>query len=135
MALEAHNLSVNFQGIRAIDGASLTLRRDEILGLIGPNGAGKTTLVNVLTGFQRPDIGSVRLAGVDVTDRPPFHIARIGIARTFQDVRLFGGLTVFENVEAGTHPGTGAGEWTHVIFRRAHQVPGPHPTSAPPYGG
>ena len=119
MVLEAHNLSVHFQGVRAIDGASLTLRRDEILGLIGPNGAGKTTLVNVLTGFQRPDIGSVRLAGIDVTNRPPFHIARIGIARTFQDVRLFGGLTVIETVEAGA---LGMGLKRRAARERADQV-------------
>ena len=117
--LEARDLSVHFQGIRAIDGASLTLRRDEILGLIGPNGAGKTTLVNVLTGFQRPDLGSVWLSGADVTRRQPFHIARSGVARTFQDVRLFNGLTVFQNVEAGA---LGMGLKRRAARERADQV-------------
>src|SRR5205823_5747987 len=82
---------------KAVDGVDLQLRRHEILGLIGPNGAGKTTLVNTLTGFQRPTDGSVHLDGVDVTGWPPDRLARAGLARTFQAVRLFSGLTVFES--------------------------------------
>lgn len=100
-ALEARDVHVRFEGVRAISGASLHLGQNEILGLIGPNGAGKTTLVNVLTGFQRPDQGGVWLAGKNVTGRTPFQLARNGVARTFQGVRLFGGLSVFQNVEAG----------------------------------
>ena len=99
--LEARDVHVRFEGVRAISGASLHMGQNEILGLIGPNGAGKTTLVNVLTGFQRPDQGSVWLSGHDVTGRAPFQLARDGVARTFQGVRLFGGLSVFQNVEAG----------------------------------
>jgi branched-chain amino acid transport system ATP-binding protein len=99
--LESRELKVHFEGVRAIDGVDLELRRGEILGLIGPNGAGKTTLVNTLTGFQRPTAGSVHLDGVDVTGWPPDRLARVGLARTFQAVRLFSGLTVFENVELG----------------------------------
>ena len=99
--LEARDVHVRFEGVHAISGATLQLGQKEILGLIGPNGAGKTTLVNVLTGFQRPDRGSVWLSGRDVTGRAPFQLARDGVARTFQGVRLFGGLSVFQNVEAG----------------------------------
>ena len=99
--LEARDVHVRFEGVRAISGASLHVGQNEILGLIGPNGAGKTTLVNVLTGFQRPDQGSVWLSGREVTGRSPFQLARDGVARTFQSVRLFGGLSVFQNVEAG----------------------------------
>ena len=76
------------------------MRQGEILGLIGPNGAGKTTLVNVLAGFQRATTGRVVLSGEDITTWEPSEIARAGLVRTFQDVRLFAGLTVFENVEA-----------------------------------
>ena len=83
-----------------MDGVDLTLRRGQILGLIGPNGAGKTTLVNALAGFQRATTGRVLLAGEDITTWEPSEIARAGLVRTFQDVRLFTGLTVFENVEA-----------------------------------
>ena len=118
-ALEARDVFVHFEGVRAIDGASLILRHDEILGLIGPNGAGKTTLVNVLTGFQRPDRGSVWLSGINVTGRPPYRLARDGIARTFQGVRLFDGLTVFENVEAGA---LGVGLGRRAARERAGQV-------------
>jgi branched-chain amino acid transport system ATP-binding protein len=99
--LECRELKVHFEGVRAVDGVDLELHRGEILGLIGPNGAGKTTLVNTLTGFQRPTAGSVHLNGVDVTGWPPDRLARVGLARTFQAVRLFSGLTVFENVEIG----------------------------------
>ena len=99
--LECRELKVHFEGVRAVDGVDLELRCGEILGLIGPNGAGKTTLVNTLTGFQRPTAGSVHLDGVDVTGWPPDRLARGGLARTFQAVRLFSGLTVFENVELG----------------------------------
>ncbi len=99
--LEAREVHVRFEGVRAIAGASVSLGQNEILGLIGPNGAGKTTLVNVLTGFQRPDQGGVWLSGQEVTGRAPFQLARDGVVRTFQGVRLFGGLSVFQNVEAG----------------------------------
>lgn len=79
----------------------MVLRPGEIKGLIGPNGAGKTTLVNAISGFQSMLAGKVLLAGRDVTGWSPDHLAREGLARTFQNVRLFGGLTVFENVEVG----------------------------------
>ena len=100
-ALNLVDAAVSFQGVRAIEGVSLELRRGEILGLIGPNGAGKTTLVNVLTGFQKPGRGRVILRGEDVTDWPPYRRSRHGLARTFQNALVFGRLTVMENVEAG----------------------------------
>ncbi len=99
-AMAAEAISVRFGGLTAIDGVSLSLGRAEVLGLIGPNGAGKTTFVNVLTGFQRPSAGRVRLAGQDITGWPPHRIGRAGLARTFQGVRLFLGLSVIENVAA-----------------------------------
>jgi branched-chain amino acid transport system ATP-binding protein len=99
-ALEVRAVRVHFEGVKAVDGVDLTIRRGEILGLIGPNGAGKTTLVNVLSGFQRPTSGSVWLDGADVTGWTPSRLARAGLVRTFQAVRLFSGLSAFENVEA-----------------------------------
>jgi branched-chain amino acid transport system ATP-binding protein len=92
---------VNFQGLRAINRVSLTLARGEVLGLIGPNGAGKTTLVNVLTGFQEVDEGSVKLGSADMKGWKPHERSRRGLVRTFQSVLPFGGLTALENVEAG----------------------------------
>jgi branched-chain amino acid transport system ATP-binding protein len=96
--LSARGLTVDFRGLRAIDGVDLDLARGEILGLIGPNGAGKSTLVNVLTGFQ-DSAGSLTVDGVDVTRFAPGRRARLGVRRTFQNVRLFGAMTVYENVE------------------------------------
>ena len=104
--LEARDLKVHFGGVRAVDGVGLALRKGEILGLIGPNGAGKTTLVNALSGFQKPTAGTVLLDGADVTGWSPHRLARRGLARTFQSVRLFPDLTVLENVELG---GVGVG--------------------------
>ena len=101
LRLEVDGVTVDFQGLRAIENVSLDLRPGEILGLIGPNGAGKTTLVNVLTGFQPPTTGCVRLNGVDITPWPSHKRGRAGLARTFQSVLLFRGLSVVENVEAG----------------------------------
>ena len=99
-SLEARDIRVHIRGVRAVDGVDLTLHQGEILGLIGPNGAGKTTLLNVLSGFQRPTTGAVELNGEDITAWAPSEIARAGLVRTFQDVRLFPMLTIFENVEA-----------------------------------
>src|SRR4029077_1191148 len=100
-SLGVEGVTVDFQGLRAIEKVSLSLAPGEILGLIGPNGAGKTTLVNVLTGFQQPTQGRVRLARADIPLWPAFKRSRAGLARTFQSVLLFKGLSVMENIEAG----------------------------------
>jgi branched-chain amino acid transport system ATP-binding protein len=99
--LHASDVHVHFAGVRAVDGVDLSLQPRHILGLIGPNGAGKTTLVNALSGFQPLTAGTVRLGGIDVSDWPPDRRAVLGLGRTFQNVRLFPALTVYENVEAG----------------------------------
>lgn len=97
--LDVEGLTKDFVGLRALDSVSLTLERGEILGLIGPNGSGKTTLINVVTGFLKPTEGRVRVGDVDITAWPPHKIAELGLARTFQTLKLFLGLTVLENVE------------------------------------
>ena len=99
MSLVAEGVSVRFGGLAAIEDVSFTLEPGEIVGLIGPNGAGKTTLVNVLSGFQKPSAGEVRLEGRRFVGATPDAFARAGIARTFQAVRLFKGLSVSENLE------------------------------------
>ncbi|MDI6692704.1 MAG: ABC transporter ATP-binding protein [Anaerosomatales bacterium] len=97
---EVRNLKKHFAGLKAVDGVSFSVRTGEILGLIGPNGSGKTTLVNVVTGLLPATEGSILLDGEDLTRRPAHDRARKGLARTFQTVRLFGQMTVLENVEA-----------------------------------
>lgn len=97
--LAVEGLTKDFVGLRALDSVSLTLERGEILGLIGPNGSGKTTLINVVTGFLKPTEGRVRVGDVYITGWPPHRIAELGLARTFQTIKLFLGLTVLENVE------------------------------------
>jgi branched-chain amino acid transport system ATP-binding protein len=101
-------VSRSFEGVLAVDGVTLELRRGEVLGLIGPNGAGKSTLVNLMSGFDRPDAGSVTLGERDVTRWPPSRRARHGLARTFQHGHLFRDLSVRENVEVSAL-GVGAG--------------------------
>ncbi|MHB8244323.1 MAG: ABC transporter ATP-binding protein [Acidimicrobiales bacterium] len=99
--LTAGQVAVAFAGVRALSGVSLSVRREEVVGLIGPNGAGKTTLVNALSGFAPVSEGSVQMDGTEVTTLSADRRARLGLARTFQHGRLFGGLSVRENVELG----------------------------------
>jgi branched-chain amino acid transport system ATP-binding protein len=103
--LRAIGIGVDFAGLSALSDVSLGLDNGEILGLIGPNGAGKTTLVNVLSGFQRPTLGQVLIGDRDVTSLAPQKLAARGLGRTFQSVRLFGRMTVFDNVLAGAVAG------------------------------
>jgi branched-chain amino acid transport system permease protein len=107
-SLRAEGVSLAFSGLQALRGVELALPPGEALGLIGPNGAGKTTLVNVLSGFQAPDSGSVLLDGVDVTSWSPARLARAGLGRTFQAALPFAGLTVIESVAVGAM-GVGVG--------------------------
>jgi branched-chain amino acid transport system ATP-binding protein len=100
LKLETHKVSVLFDGLSALESVSLSLGQNEILGLLGPNGAGKTTLANVMSGYQPPTRGSLLLNNETVNGSRPEALARRGVARTFQSVRLFRRLTVFENVEA-----------------------------------
>lgn len=98
-ALIIENVTKNFVGLRALGSVSLKLERGEIVGLIGPNGSGKTTLINVVTGFLKPTQGRIWVGDVDITSWTPHKIASLGLARTFQTIKLFLGLTVLENVE------------------------------------
>jgi ABC-type branched-subunit amino acid transport system ATPase component len=107
-SLRATAVSRAFEGVHALREVTLELHRHEVVGLIGPNGAGKTTLVNVLTGFDFPTSGTVELEGHDVTAWSPHRRGRVGLARTFQHSRSFGGLSVRENVEVAAL-GSGAG--------------------------
>lgn len=98
-SLLAENVSVSFDGLRALSDVAIEVARGRVTGLIGPNGAGKTTLVNILTGFQAPSVGRVRLGEHDLGGVKPHLVSRMGVARTFQSGRLFGELSVHDNLE------------------------------------
>ncbi|WP_043645419.1 ABC transporter ATP-binding protein [Fundidesulfovibrio putealis] len=121
--LSVENLSKSFGGLMAVMGVGFEVAEGEIFGLIGPNGAGKTTLFNMLTGLTRPSSGTVRFMGRDITGMDPDVIARLGMARTFQNIRLFGGMSVLDNVRIPRHAlGTsqdGAGLWAGVFGTKA----------------
>ena len=101
--LEVKNLSISFGGLKAVDNFQISIEKGQLYGLIGPNGAGKTTIFNLLTGVYKPDAGSIALAGVNITGRKTTEINQAGIARTFQNIRLFKDLSVLDNVKAGLH--------------------------------
>ena len=103
--LEVKNLGISFGGLRAVDGFSVSIEQGQLYGLIGPNGAGKTTVFNLLTGVYKPDSGSIVLDGVDITGKKTIDINKDGIARTFQNIRLFKDLSVLDNVKVGLHNG------------------------------
>ena len=107
--LEAKGVAKHFGGVKALQDVSLTIKRGEIYGLIGPNGAGKTTFFNCMTGLYVPDGGGFNFAGTPLVADAPHRAAERGIARTFQNIRLFGNMTALENVMVGRHVRTRAG--------------------------
>ncbi|HVT73520.1 MAG TPA: ABC transporter ATP-binding protein [Lacunisphaera sp.] len=119
--LELNRVSIRFGGLTAVDAVDLGLREGELLGLIGPNGAGKTTVFNLVTGVYQPTGGAVTFAGRPLAGLKPWEVARLGIARTFQNIRLFGSLSVFDNVRAACnlHRVTGPAQalWRLGAFR------------------
>jgi branched-chain amino acid transport system ATP-binding protein len=116
--LEIRNIEKRFGGLTALSDVSLTVNRSEIYGLIGPNGAGKTTLFNVLTGLYTPDRGEFEFAGANLVGLKPYRVAEFGIARTFQNIRLFGNMTAMENVMVGRHVRTRAGAIGAILRTR-----------------
>ena len=103
LALACSGIERSFGGLRALKGVDLTVKRGEVFGLVGPNGSGKTTMVNVMTGFYPANRGKVILFGSDITGIAPYDIARRGVARTFQNLALFKGLSVLDNILLGRH--------------------------------
>lgn len=101
--LSVKNLGISFGGLHAVDSFSITINKGELYGLIGPNGAGKTTVFNLLTGVYKPDMGQILLDGENITGRSTIEINKAGIARTFQNIRLFKNLSVLDNVKCGLH--------------------------------
>ena len=101
--LEIKNLNISFGGLRAVDSFSLSIEKGQLYGLIGPNGAGKTTVFNLMTGVYKPDDGTIILDGQNITGKKTIDINKAGIARTFQNIRLFSKLSVLDNVKVGLH--------------------------------
>ena len=101
--LEIREVSKSFGGVQAVSRVSLDVTRGDLVSVIGPNGAGKTTLLNMISGFYHPDRGQILLEGVEATHAPPFRIAERGVARPFQNIALFRGMTVLDNLMLGRH--------------------------------
>lgn len=118
--LTVDHLSKRFGGVLAVDDFSLEIDEGEILGLIGPNGAGKSTVFNLITKFTPPDSGRIHFSGQDITALPPYRINRLGIARTFQNIRLFSGLNVIDNVIVAL----GESESSYSFFSALARLPG-----------
>ena len=120
--LNISGVNKSFGGLQALSEVSMQIQRGQIYGLIGPNGAGKTTLFNVITGLYQPDTGTFELAGQRYSPSAPHDVARVGIARTFQNIRLFGEMTALENVMVGrhvrTHQGVLGAIFQHAAARR-----------------
>ena len=121
--LEIKNLGISFGGLRAVDDFNVTIEKGQLYGLIGPNGAGKTTIFNLLTGVYKPNAGTVFLDGENITGKKTVDINRAGIARTFQNIRLFKALSVLDNVKAGLHNGHAYSTVTGILrFPKYYKV-------------
>ena len=119
--LEVSNLGIAFGGLQAVAQFDLTIETGHLYGLIGPNGAGKTTVFNMLTGVYRPTEGNIVLDGKDITGKNPELINKAGIARTFQNIRLFNEMTVLDNVKVGMHNQAPYGMWTGILRLPAYR--------------
>jgi len=114
--LVASGVSKHFGGVRAVEAVTLSVQRGELISIIGPNGAGKTSLLNMISGFYRPDTGSILFEGKNVTGTRPSQIAAMGIARTFQNIALFSGMTVLDNIMLGRHVHMKAGVLSSFVY-------------------
>jgi branched-chain amino acid transport system ATP-binding protein len=114
--LVVSGVSKHFGGVRAVEDVSLAVASGSITSIIGPNGAGKTSLVNMISGFYKPDTGSITLEGRDITRAKPADIAALGVARTFQNIALFGGMTVLDNIMLGRHVHMRSGILSSIVY-------------------
>src|SRR5262245_27641649 len=119
--LAATAVSKRFGGVRAVEDVTLEVRRGEIVSVIGPNGAGKTSLLNMISGFYRPTRGTIAFESRDITNTKPSAIAKLGIARTFQNIALFSGLSVLDNIMLGRHVHMRSGLFASLVYWGAAQ--------------
>jgi len=119
LSLSVAGVDLRFGGIHALRGVSFDAAQGEITAIIGPNGAGKTSVFNTISGFYRPAAGSIRLGSVDITDAPVHTRAGLGLARTFQNIALFRGMTVLENIKLGGHHTMKAGLLSALVYGHA----------------
>jgi branched-chain amino acid transport system ATP-binding protein len=127
--LEARGCTVSFAGLKAVSDFSLQIAARTVVGLIGPNGAGKTTVFNMLTGIYQPTAGEILFDGHNLRGRKPAQVNRMGLARTFQNIRLFANLTAYENVLLCCHAALGAGLVAATLRTRAHREAEAHARS------
>jgi branched-chain amino acid transport system ATP-binding protein len=114
--LAVSGVSKRFGGVRAVEDVSVAVARGEIVSIIGPNGAGKTTLLNMISGLFQPDAGTIMLEGRDITGQRPSRVAAMGVARTFQNIALFNGMSVLDNIMLGRHVRMESGLFSSVIY-------------------
>ena len=114
--LEIRDVSKSFGGVQAVSGVSLDVQKGDLMSVIGPNGAGKTSLLNMISGFYHPNSGRIVLEGADVTDFAPSRLASLGVARTFQNIALFRGMTVLDNLMLGRHVHMHSGVLASFIY-------------------
>ncbi|HZT88640.1 MAG TPA: ABC transporter ATP-binding protein [Stellaceae bacterium] len=114
--LAVTGVSKRFGGVRAVEDITLSVGRGTITSIIGPNGAGKTSLLNMISGFYKPDTGSITLDGADITRARPSDVAGLGVARTFQNIALFSGMTVLDNIMLGRHVRMKAGVLSSIVY-------------------
>jgi branched-chain amino acid transport system ATP-binding protein len=116
MQLAITGVSKRFGGVRAVEDITIAIERGTITSIIGPNGAGKTSLLNMISGFYKPDTGSIMLDGVDITRKRPAEVAALGVARTFQNIALFVGMTVLDNIMLGRHVRMKSGVLSSIVY-------------------
>ena len=121
--LDVQNLSIRFGGLQAVDQFHIAVEQGQLYGLIAPNGAGKTTVFNMLTGVYKPTTGTILLDGADITGKNNVQISKMGIARTFQNIRLFSEMSVLDNVKVGLHNQVKCGLFTNIL-----RLPGDYKT-------
>jgi len=120
--LKVAGLSMRFGGLLAVDGVDFTVAANEVFAIIGPNGAGKTTVFNCVSGFYKPSAGQILLDGDPINGLPSFHVARLGLVRTFQNVRLFKNLTVLENLLVAQHRQVKSGLLAGLLALKSYKV-------------